>query len=114
MAKKNSKKMAIKDKTTKRDVPYGRALIGALILAKKFDAYEEGHIGIMIPTTGGTATDGKDMESAIKLAADEINAAGGLLGKKIVAGRVPTGTLKTRESTSTRLSLTTRPENMKP
>ena len=30
-AKRHSKKMAIKDKTTKSEVPYGRALIGALI-----------------------------------------------------------------------------------
>ncbi len=44
-------------------------------------AADEVKVGIMIPTTGGTATDGKDMESAIKLAVDEINAAGGLLGK---------------------------------
>ena len=47
-------------------------------------AADEVKVGIMIPTTGGTATDGKDMESAIKLAVDEINAAGGLLGKQIV------------------------------
>jgi acyl-[acyl-carrier-protein]-phospholipid O-acyltransferase/long-chain-fatty-acid--[acyl-carrier-protein] ligase len=55
MAKKNSKKMAIKDKTTKSNVPYGRALIGALILAKKFKKYDEGYIGIMIPTSAGCA-----------------------------------------------------------
>jgi acyl-[acyl-carrier-protein]-phospholipid O-acyltransferase/long-chain-fatty-acid--[acyl-carrier-protein] ligase len=55
MAKKNSKKMAIKDKTTKSDVPYGRALIGALILAKKFSKYDKGYIGIMIPTSAGCA-----------------------------------------------------------
>jgi len=55
MAKKNSKKLAIKDKTTKSDVPYGRALIGALILAKKFEKYDKGYIGIMIPTSAGCA-----------------------------------------------------------
>jgi len=55
MAKKNSKKLAIKDKTTKSDVPYSRALIGALILAKKFEKYEKGYIGIMIPTSAGCA-----------------------------------------------------------
>jgi acyl-[acyl-carrier-protein]-phospholipid O-acyltransferase/long-chain-fatty-acid--[acyl-carrier-protein] ligase len=54
-AKKHPKKLAIKDKTTKRDVPYGRALIGALILAKKFRRYEKGYIGIMIPTSAGCA-----------------------------------------------------------
>jgi len=55
MAKKNSKKLAIKDKTTKSEVPYGRALIGALILAKKFNKYDKGYIGIMIPTSAGCA-----------------------------------------------------------
>lgn len=54
-AKKHPKKLAIKDKTTKSDVPYGRALIGALILAKKFRKYDKGYIGIMIPTSAGCA-----------------------------------------------------------
>jgi acyl-[acyl-carrier-protein]-phospholipid O-acyltransferase/long-chain-fatty-acid--[acyl-carrier-protein] ligase len=54
-AKHNSKKWAIKDKTTKRDVTYGRALIGALILAKKFQKYDKGYMGIMIPTSAGCA-----------------------------------------------------------
>ena len=55
MAKTHSKKLAIKDKTTKSDVTYSRALIGALILAKKFEPYDEGYIGIMIPTSAGCA-----------------------------------------------------------
>ncbi len=55
MAKKHSKKLAIKDKTTNKDVPYGRALIGALILSKKFQKYDKGYIGIMIPTSAGCA-----------------------------------------------------------
>ncbi|RLD70774.1 MAG: bifunctional acyl-ACP--phospholipid O-acyltransferase/long-chain-fatty-acid--ACP ligase [Bacteroidetes bacterium] len=54
-AKRLSKKLAIKDKTTKSNVTYGRALIGALILAKKFDKYDKGYIGIMIPTSAGCA-----------------------------------------------------------
>ncbi|MFO7670427.1 MAG: AMP-binding protein [Bacteroidales bacterium] len=54
-AKRYSKKFAIKDKTTKRDVTYGRALIGALILSKKFESYDKGYIGIMIPTSAGCA-----------------------------------------------------------
>lgn len=41
-------------------------------------------IGVMVPTTGSEATYGKDMENAIKLAADEINAKGGVLGMNIV------------------------------
>jgi len=55
MAKKHSKKFAIIDKTTKSKVPYSRALIGALILASKFRKYDEGFIGIMIPTSAGAA-----------------------------------------------------------
>jgi len=47
--------MAIKDKTTKSDVTYGRALIGALILTRKFMKYDKGYIGIMIPTSAGCA-----------------------------------------------------------
>jgi branched-chain amino acid transport system substrate-binding protein len=45
---------------------------------------EDLKIGIMVPTTGSEATSGKDMENAIKLAAMEINEAGGVLGMKIV------------------------------
>ncbi len=54
-AKQYSKKFAIKDKATKSDVTYGRALIGALILKNKFKKYDEGYIGIMIPTSAGCA-----------------------------------------------------------
>lgn len=55
MAKKHAKKFAIKDMTTKSNVTYSRALIGALILSKKFRKYEKGYIGIMIPTSAGCA-----------------------------------------------------------
>ena len=55
MAKSQPKKLAIKDKTTGSDVTYGRALIGALILSKKFQNYDPGYIGIMIPTSAGCA-----------------------------------------------------------
>ncbi len=54
-AKKNPGKLAIKDKTTKRDVTYERALIGALILSSKFSRYDKGFLGIMIPTSAGCA-----------------------------------------------------------
>ena len=46
MAKKHSKKLAIKDKTTKSDVTYSRALIGALILAKKFKNMIKATLGL--------------------------------------------------------------------
>jgi acyl-[acyl-carrier-protein]-phospholipid O-acyltransferase/long-chain-fatty-acid--[acyl-carrier-protein] ligase len=55
MAKKHSKKLAIIDRTTQKRVSYSRALIGALILSSKFGRYEEGFIGIMIPTSAGCA-----------------------------------------------------------
>jgi len=55
MAKKHSKKLGIIDKTTKRNVTYERALIGSLILARKFKKYDQGYIGIMIPTSAGCA-----------------------------------------------------------
>lgn len=53
MAKKHASKLAIIDKTTKRDVTYSKALIASLILASKFRKYDEGFIGIMIPTSAG-------------------------------------------------------------
>jgi acyl-[acyl-carrier-protein]-phospholipid O-acyltransferase/long-chain-fatty-acid--[acyl-carrier-protein] ligase len=54
-AKRFPDKLAIIDKTTDRRVTYSRALIGALILSKKFKKYEPGFIGIMIPTSAGCA-----------------------------------------------------------
>lgn len=55
IAKKNPGKLAIRDKTTKKDVNFGTVLIGALILSKKFSKYEKGFLGIMIPTSAGCA-----------------------------------------------------------
>jgi len=55
MAKKNASKLAIIDKTLNKKVTYSKALIGALILSKKFKKFEEGFIGIMIPTSAGSA-----------------------------------------------------------
>jgi len=54
VAKKYSKKMAIIDRTTEKRVPFARALIGSLILSKKFKKYKEGYIGVMIPTSAGS------------------------------------------------------------
>ncbi len=53
IAKQNKSKIAIKDKMTGSIVPYGRALIGAIILGKKFRAYKGKYIGIMVPTSAG-------------------------------------------------------------
>jgi acyl-[acyl-carrier-protein]-phospholipid O-acyltransferase/long-chain-fatty-acid--[acyl-carrier-protein] ligase len=53
-AKKNGKRIAIVDRTLGKRIPYARALIGALILSKKFKAYREGFIGVMIPNSAGS------------------------------------------------------------
>jgi acyl-[acyl-carrier-protein]-phospholipid O-acyltransferase / long-chain-fatty-acid--[acyl-carrier-protein] ligase len=55
MAKKYATKFAIIDKTTGKNVTYSTALIGALILCSKFKKYDKGFIGIMIPTSAGSA-----------------------------------------------------------
>jgi acyl-[acyl-carrier-protein]-phospholipid O-acyltransferase / long-chain-fatty-acid--[acyl-carrier-protein] ligase len=53
-AKQFKDKIAIKDKTTDREVTYERALIASLILAKRFKKYKDGDIGVMIPTSAGS------------------------------------------------------------
>ncbi len=40
-------------------------------------------IGVLVPTSGSEATYGRDMANAIRLAASQINAKGGVLGQKI-------------------------------
>jgi len=55
IAKKFGTKTAIIDRTTGKSISYGKALIASLILADKFRKYEEGFIGIMIPTSAGCA-----------------------------------------------------------
>lgn len=55
MAKKHSGKLAIIDRTTDKRVTYSKALIGSLILSSKFQKYDKGFIGIMIPTSAGSA-----------------------------------------------------------
>ena len=54
-ARANPDKLAIIDRTTGRDVTYSRALIAALILARRFRQIERGRIGIMLPTSAGGA-----------------------------------------------------------
>ncbi len=57
----------------------------AIFLLCQVSQAAELKLGIMIPTTGSEATAGKDMENAMHLAIDEINAAGGVLGMKVVS-----------------------------
>ncbi|MBE0664378.1 MAG: bifunctional acyl-ACP--phospholipid O-acyltransferase/long-chain-fatty-acid--ACP ligase [Chrysiogenales bacterium] len=52
-AKKYSEKLAIIDRTLEKKVTYSKALIASLILARKFKKYDDGFIGIMIPTSAG-------------------------------------------------------------
>jgi acyl-[acyl-carrier-protein]-phospholipid O-acyltransferase/long-chain-fatty-acid--[acyl-carrier-protein] ligase len=52
-AKRQGDKLAIADRTTDKRVPFSKALIASLILAKKFQKYKEGYLGIMIPTSAG-------------------------------------------------------------
>jgi acyl-[acyl-carrier-protein]-phospholipid O-acyltransferase/long-chain-fatty-acid--[acyl-carrier-protein] ligase len=54
IAKQNEKKLAIVDRTLNRKVTYKKALIGSLILEKKFQKFEAGFIGIMLPNSAGS------------------------------------------------------------
>jgi len=53
IARKYGGKLAIIDRTLGRKITYSRALIGSLILAEKFRKYDEGFLGIMLPTSAG-------------------------------------------------------------
>jgi acyl-[acyl-carrier-protein]-phospholipid O-acyltransferase/long-chain-fatty-acid--[acyl-carrier-protein] ligase len=54
-ARKHKKKLAIIDCSTGSRVTYSRALTASIILADKFDKYEKGFTGIMLPTSAGCA-----------------------------------------------------------
>ncbi len=53
VAKQNKNKMALVDRSTGKRLTYGRALIGSLILARKFRRIDDGYVGVMIPTSAG-------------------------------------------------------------
>lgn len=55
IAKQYGDKLAIIDRTLDRRVTYTRALIGSLVLAEKFKRYDQGFLGVMIPTSSGSA-----------------------------------------------------------
>ena len=55
VAKTYSSKKFIVDRTTGRTLTYQRGLIASMILAEKFNKYEPGFIGIMMPTSAGAA-----------------------------------------------------------
>ncbi len=54
-ARKQAGKVAIRDKATNSDLPFSRALLASLILARRFRKLERGRIGIMLPTSSGGA-----------------------------------------------------------
>lgn len=53
-AKRLGKKLAINDRTTERKVSFSKALIGALLLSRKFKSFKDGYIGVMIPNSAGS------------------------------------------------------------
>ena len=69
-------------KTRKITAVIGSTLAGLLMMGQASAA--DLKIGIMVPTTGSEATAGKDMENSIKLAVDEVNKGGGVLGMQVV------------------------------
>ncbi|MFT4813923.1 MAG: acyl-[acyl-carrier-protein]-phospholipid O-acyltransferase [Paracoccaceae bacterium] len=54
-ALKNPSKVAFIDRTTLKDVTFNQALLGSLILSRRFRKLETGRIGIMLPTSAGAA-----------------------------------------------------------
>jgi ABC-type branched-subunit amino acid transport system substrate-binding protein len=70
---------------TRKEMKKTAALLAAIILLIGLAAglsVTDIKVGIMVPTTGSVATYGKDMENVIKMAVDEINAKGGVLGER--------------------------------
>lgn len=55
IAKRYGNKPAFIDRTSDKRVTYTKALIASLILSDKFKKFEEGFLGIMIPTSAGCA-----------------------------------------------------------
>ena len=54
-AKSFAKKTFVVDRTLGRRVSYSRALVATIALARQFESYEGGFIGIMLPTSAGCA-----------------------------------------------------------
>ena len=53
VAKQQGDKLALKDFSTNKDIPYSRALIASLILSRVFKKLDKGFVGVMIPTSAG-------------------------------------------------------------
>src|ERR1700675_2992516 len=61
----------------------GAGLVGAALLASPVAAQDIIRIGVTQPLTGAFAASGNYVTEGAKIAADQINAAGGVLGRKI-------------------------------
>ena len=61
----------------------GAGLVGAALLAGPAAAQDVIRIGVTEPLTGAFAASGNYVTQGAKIAEDEINAAGGVLGRKI-------------------------------
>ncbi|MFQ6021909.1 MAG: AMP-binding protein [Acidiferrobacterales bacterium] len=55
IAKAKRNKLAFVDRSTGRRISYAHALLGSLLLARRFRRYRDGYIGIMIPNSAGCA-----------------------------------------------------------
>jgi len=53
ICKKYSKKIAIYDQATGKDLTFDRVLLASLLLKKRFSSYRGQYIGIMVPTSAG-------------------------------------------------------------
>jgi branched-chain amino acid transport system substrate-binding protein len=64
-----------------------KKVAAGLLLASSLTGYAMAQdsmtIGLLVPTSGSEATYGQDMANAAELALEEINAAGGILGKQV-------------------------------
>ena len=69
-----------------KTVPLARPITGALLLAMGGVAHAEDaalKIGAVIPLTGTYGSYGKGLSAAMNIALDDVNAAGGVLGKPV-------------------------------
>jgi len=52
-ARRNKNKLAFIDRSTSRRISYTQALIGSVLLARRFKSIDEKYVGIMLPTSAG-------------------------------------------------------------
>ncbi|MFQ5937267.1 MAG: AMP-binding protein [Acidiferrobacterales bacterium] len=54
-AKRAPQKLALIDRSVSKRINYGRALAGALLLARRFERYRDGYLGMMLPNSAACA-----------------------------------------------------------